>query len=68
MENKLNDENSYLDIFEVTSHINELVKKMVNKELLMFQMYQIDVKDITCYLTWWGKHDSLISIVFFLAL
>jgi hypothetical protein len=51
MENWLNDENSCFDIFEVTCHTNELVKELVNKELLMFKRYQIDVKDIKCYLT-----------------
>jgi hypothetical protein len=50
MENSLNDENSCFDIFEMISHTNELINELVNKELLMFQRYQIDVKDIKCYL------------------
>jgi len=28
---------------------------------------QIDAKDIKCPLEWWGKHESLFSIVVFLA-
>jgi hypothetical protein len=29
---------------------NEIAKKLVNKELLIFQKYQVDVKNIKCLL------------------
>jgi hypothetical protein len=46
---------------------NEPTKKVVNKELLMFRRFQVDVKDIKCPLEWWAKHGSLFPIVTFLA-
>jgi hypothetical protein len=45
---------------------NELTKEVVNKELLMFRRFQMDVKDIKCPLEWWAKHESLFPIVAFL--
>ncbi len=39
----------------------------MNKELLMFKRFQVDVKDIECPLEWWVKHESLFPIVAFLA-
>jgi hypothetical protein len=42
-----------LDIFEQTPSTSELVEKLVNKELLVFRKYQLDVKDIKCPLQWW---------------
>jgi hypothetical protein len=42
-----------LDIFEQTRNTNELVEELVNRELLVFRRYQLDVKDIKCPLKWW---------------
>jgi hypothetical protein len=42
------DEESSLDIFEMYVGTNELTKEVVNKELLMFKRFQMDVKDIKC--------------------
>jgi hypothetical protein len=47
--------------------MNELTKEVVNKELLMFRRFQVDVKDIKCPLEWWVKHGSLFPIVSFVA-
>ncbi len=45
--------------------MSELSKEVVNKELLMFRRFQVDVKDIKCLLEWWVKHVFLFSIVAF---
>jgi hypothetical protein len=42
------DEESSLDIFEMYARTSELTKEVVNKELLMFKRFQMDVKDIKC--------------------
>jgi hypothetical protein len=42
------EENKSLDIFEMTASTSELAMKLVNKELLIFKHYQVDVKDIKC--------------------
>jgi len=65
--NMQTDEESSLDIFETFAGTNEPTKEVVNKELLMFRMLQVDVKDIKCPLEWWVKHESLFRIVAFLA-
>jgi len=48
MANKQTDEESSLDIFEISAGTNEPTKDVVNKELLMFRSFQVDVKDIKC--------------------
>jgi hypothetical protein len=48
MANKQTDEESSLDIFEISAGTNEPTKDVVNKELLMFRRFQVDVKDIKC--------------------
>jgi hypothetical protein len=42
-----------LDIFEQIASTNELVEKLVKRELLVFRRYQLDVKDIKSHLQWW---------------
>jgi hypothetical protein len=37
-----------LDIFEMAVGTNEPSKKNVEKDLLIFKHYQVDVKEITC--------------------
>jgi hypothetical protein len=56
-----------LDIFEQIANTNELVKKFVKRELLIFRRYQLDVKDIKCPLPWWQKHEAMFPTVGFLA-
>jgi hypothetical protein len=59
------DEESSLDIFEMSIGTNEPTKEVVKKELLMFRRFQVDVKDMKCPLEWWAKHESLFPIVAF---
>jgi hypothetical protein len=42
------EEDSSLDIFEMTTNISELATKLINRELLIFKRYQVDVKNIKC--------------------
>jgi hypothetical protein len=60
------DEDCSLDIFEQTTNTSEPTKELVNKELLIFKRYQVDVKEIKCPLQWWQKHESMFPIVRFL--
>jgi hypothetical protein len=48
-------EDRSLDIFEMTTSTSEPLKELVNRELLIFKHYQVDVKDIKCPLQWWEK-------------
>jgi hypothetical protein len=48
MANKQTNEESSLDIFEISARTNEPTKDVVNKESLMFRRFQVDVKDIKC--------------------
>jgi hypothetical protein len=49
------DEESSLNIFEMSAGINEPMKEVVN-ELHMFKKLQVDVKDIKHPLEWWAIH------------
>ncbi len=44
------EEDSSLDIFEMTTNISELAMELINRELLVFKRYQMDVKNIYCQL------------------
>ncbi len=61
------DEESSLDIFEMSIKTSEPTKEVVNKELLMFKRFQVDVKDIKCPLERWAKHKFLFPTVAFFA-
>ncbi len=37
-----------LDIFEMTTNTIEPTMELMNRELLIFKRYQMDVKDIKC--------------------
>jgi hypothetical protein len=37
-----------LDIFKMTVNTSEPRRELVNRELLIFKHYQVDVKDIKC--------------------
>jgi len=39
-------ENNSLDIFEMTTSTSELVVELVNRELLIFRRFQVDLKEI----------------------
>jgi hypothetical protein len=57
------DEDYNLDMFEHTTNTKEPTKELVNKKLLIFKQYQVDVKEIKCPLQQWKKHDSMFPIV-----
>jgi len=61
------EENNNLDIFEMIINTSELAIELINKELLIFMHYQVNVKDIKCPLQWWEKHDNMFLIVGFCA-
>ncbi len=42
------EEDMSFDIFEMTTNISEPTIELVNKELLIFKHYQVDVKDFKC--------------------
>ncbi len=54
-------------IFEMIIITIELAKELVNKELLIFRQYQVDVEDIKCHFQWWEKYDTMFFIIEFLA-
>jgi hypothetical protein len=53
------EEDMSLDIFEMIASTSEPTTKLVNKILLIFKCYQVDVKDIKCPLQWWKKHENM---------
>jgi hypothetical protein len=52
-----------LDIFEIIVSTSELTMELVNKKLLIFKCYQVNVKDIKCPLQRWEKHESMFPII-----
>jgi hypothetical protein len=50
MANMQIDEESILEIFEMSTKTNEPTKELVNKELQMFRKFQVHVNDIKCAL------------------
>ncbi len=47
VDQKIQEDNN-LDIFEMTVGTNEPIMELVNRELLIFKHYHVDVKDIKC--------------------
>jgi hypothetical protein len=56
------EEDRNLDIFKMIANT-----KNFNKELLIFRHYLMDVKDITCPLHWWEKHENMFPTIGFCA-
>jgi hypothetical protein len=52
-----------LDIFEITASTRESMTKLVNRELLIFQRFQMDPKEIKCPLQWWKKQEFMFPII-----
>jgi spore coat polysaccharide biosynthesis predicted glycosyltransferase SpsG len=48
-------EDSNLDIFEMTTNTSEPTMKLINKELLIFKRYQVNVENIKSPPQWWEK-------------
>ncbi len=42
------EEDMIFDIFEMTTNTSDPTMELVNRELLIFKHYQVDVKDIKC--------------------
>jgi hypothetical protein len=60
-------EDRSLDIFEMIISAIKPMAKSVNRKLLIFRRFQVDPKEIKCFLQWWQKHESMFPIVGFLA-
>jgi hypothetical protein len=56
-----------LDIFKMNASTSELTRELVDRELLIFKHYQVNVKDIKCPLQWWEKHESMFPTIGFCA-
>jgi len=55
------------DIFETIVSIIELAKELINKKLLIFKRYKVDVNEIKHLFQWWKKHESMFLVMNFLA-
>jgi hypothetical protein len=55
-----------LDIFEQTISTSEPIEELVKRELMIFERYQLDNKDIKCPLQWWQKHEAMFLTIGFL--
>jgi hypothetical protein len=51
----------------MTTSTSEPTMELVNRELLIFKRYQMDVKDIKCPLQWWEKHENMFPTIGFCA-
>ncbi len=49
----------------MTTSTSEPTIELVNRKLMIFRCYQVDVKDIKCPLQWWEKHESMFPTVGF---
>jgi hypothetical protein len=56
-----------LNIFEMTTSTSEHATKLINRKLLIFKHYQVDVKNIMCLLQWWEKNESMFPTIGFYA-
>ncbi len=59
------EEDNNLDIFEMITNTIELVMELINKKLLIFKHYQVDVKDFKCPLQWWKNHENMFHTISF---
>jgi hypothetical protein len=51
-------EDANRDFFEMTVEVSEMTTELVNRELLVFRQYQVEMEvemDITPTLQWWGN-------------
>jgi hypothetical protein len=59
------EEDKNLDVFEMITNTSEPTIELVNRELLIFRLYKVNVKNIKCPLQLWEKHESMFPIVGF---
>ncbi len=52
-----------LDIFEMITNTSEPTMELINRELLIFKCYQVDIKDIKCPLP--EKNENMFPTVGF---
>jgi len=57
------EENNNLDILEMIANPIEPLMKLINRGLLIFKCYQVDVEDIKCSLQWWEKHENMFLVL-----
>ncbi len=50
----------------MTSNYSELMRELINRELLFFKSYHVDIKEAKCAFQWWEKHESLFTTIEFL--
>jgi hypothetical protein len=61
------EEDKSLDIFEMTTNTSDPTTELVNRKLLIFKHYQVDVNNIKCSLQWWEKmRTCFMQLVFVL--
>ncbi len=60
-------EDSNLDIFEMTTNTSEPTMKLINKELLIFKRYQVNVENIKSPPQWWEKWKNMFPTIGFCA-
>jgi hypothetical protein len=53
-----------LDIFEMNTIVNELVKELDDIKLLIFRRFQVNIKKIKCPLQLWQKDEKNLFIYF----
>ncbi len=53
-------ENCSLNIFDMNASKSEPTKELINRELLIFRRYQVNVKEINYPLQWWQRHESML--------
>jgi hypothetical protein len=61
------EEDNILDNFEMIANTIEPSMNLINRELLIFKHYLVDVENIKCPLQWWEKHENMFPRVGFCA-
>jgi hypothetical protein len=54
-----------LGIFKMIANTREPTRELVNREIMVFKHYQVDVKDIKCLVQWWEKYESMFPTIGF---
>jgi len=60
------DEDCSLDIFDMIVNTSELVKELINIELLIFRRFHVGPLEIKCLIQWWQKHEFMFLTIGFL--
>jgi hypothetical protein len=60
-------ENCNLNMFEMIVNTSELIKELVNRDLLIFKRFWMDPKEIKCPFQWWQKRESMSRTIDFFA-